>query len=76
MASVMLIVLAAARENALRDCLPANVVDIGLNLSTHLAQWLQIPGSGVSPSVLQSIRLIEDASTSLQAILLSRGDTS
>ncbi|KAL2849946.1 hypothetical protein BJY01DRAFT_210280 [Aspergillus pseudoustus] len=74
MASVMLITLAAARENAIRSCLPSDVVEIGHSLSQHLTQWMQIPGSGLSPSVLQSVRLIEDASVSLQTIFLASGD--
>ncbi|KAL4875253.1 hypothetical protein BJY04DRAFT_224223 [Aspergillus karnatakaensis] len=69
MASVMLIVLAAAREPSLVGCLPPGVSEIGPNLSKNLTQWMQIPGHGVSPSVLQSIRLIEDATVSLCTIL-------
>ncbi|KAL2818585.1 hypothetical protein BJX63DRAFT_383451 [Aspergillus granulosus] len=75
MASVMLIALAAARENAIRNCLPSDVVEIGQSLSKHLTQWMQVPGSGVSPSVLQSVRLIEDASVSLRAIFLRGGES-
>lgn len=69
MASVMLIVLATAREASLRSCLPANVTEIGPHLGKYLTQWMRVPGHGVSPSVMQSIRLIEDASVSLQDIL-------
>ncbi|KAL3463527.1 hypothetical protein BJX64DRAFT_116427 [Aspergillus heterothallicus] len=75
MASVMLIALAAARENALRTCLPTDVTEIGPSLSRHLTDWMQLPGSGVSPSVLQSIRLIEDASVSLRTIFLAGVDS-
>ncbi|KAL4778880.1 hypothetical protein BJX76DRAFT_365857 [Aspergillus varians] len=69
MASVMLIVLATARESSLRTCLPLDASEIGPNLSRHLTRWMQVPGYGVSPSVQQSIRLIEDASVILQDIL-------
>lgn len=65
----MLIVLATAREASLRSCLPANVTEIGPHLGKYLTQWMRVPGHGVSPSVMQSIRLIEDASVSLQDIL-------
>ncbi|KAL5335052.1 hypothetical protein BJX70DRAFT_333930 [Aspergillus crustosus] len=69
MASVMLIVLAAARETSLRGCLPSSVAEIGPNLSRNVSQWMLLPGYGVSPSIYQSIKLIEDASASLRAIL-------
>ncbi|KKK21393.1 hypothetical protein AOCH_000710 [Aspergillus ochraceoroseus] len=69
MASVMLIALATSRESALRRCLLPDAVDIGPNLSKNLTRWMQIPGQGVSPSVLQSVRLIDDASVSLRAML-------
>ncbi|KAL2832617.1 hypothetical protein BDW59DRAFT_139484 [Aspergillus cavernicola] len=69
MASVMLIALATAREGSLRRCLPPGVTEIGPNLSKNLTRWMQVPGYGVSPSVLQSVRLIEDAGISLQTIL-------
>ncbi|KAL2869004.1 fungal specific transcription factor domain-containing protein [Aspergillus lucknowensis] len=69
MASVMLITLATARETALRPSLPPDAVGIGPKLRKHLTEWMQVPGAGVSPSVLQSIRLIEDASISLSTIL-------
>lgn len=69
MASVMLIALATARETSLRTCLPANVTQIGPHLGKYLAQWMRVPGHGTSPSVMQSIRLIEDASQSLSDIV-------
>ncbi|KAL4998339.1 hypothetical protein BDV10DRAFT_185379 [Aspergillus recurvatus] len=69
MASVMLIALATAADGSLRICLPDDVTEIGPNLTKHLVRWMQVPGQGVSPSVLQSVRLIEDASTSLDEIL-------
>ncbi|KAL4932490.1 Zn(II)2Cys6 transcription factor [Aspergillus undulatus] len=68
MASVMLIALAAAREASLRTCLP-NINELGPHLAKNLTKWMQVPGRGVSPSVMQSVRLIEDASVSLQNIL-------
>ncbi|KAL4765320.1 fungal specific transcription factor domain-containing protein [Aspergillus foveolatus] len=69
MASVMLIALATAADSSLRVCLPEDVTEIGPNLTKHLVRWMQVPGQGVSPSVLQSVRLIEDASASLDEIL-------
>ncbi|RDW86949.1 Zn(II)2Cys6 transcription factor [Aspergillus mulundensis] len=69
MASVMLIALATAAESSLQGCLPEDVTEIGPNLTRNLTRWMQVPGQGVSPSVLQSVRLIEDASVSLQSIL-------
>ncbi|KAL3438226.1 hypothetical protein BDV09DRAFT_205637 [Aspergillus tetrazonus] len=69
MASVMLIALATAADSSLRVCLPEDVTEIGPNLTKHLLRWMQVPGQGVSPSVLQSVRLIEDASASLDEIL-------
>ncbi|KAL4966622.1 fungal specific transcription factor domain-containing protein [Aspergillus stella-maris] len=69
MASVMLIALATARETSLRTCLPRGITSLGPQLSQHLTQWMQIPRSGVSPSVQQSISLIEDAGGLLQSIL-------
>ncbi|KAL4992664.1 hypothetical protein BDW68DRAFT_195121 [Aspergillus falconensis] len=69
MASVMLIALATAADGSLRICLPEDVTEIGPNLTKHLVRWMQVPGQGVSPSVLQSVRLIGDASTSLDEIL-------
>ncbi|KAH8697870.1 putative C6 transcription factor [Talaromyces proteolyticus] len=69
MASVMLIVLAISREDSLRRCLPFGVVEIGPNISKHLTQWIQIPMQGLSPSVMRSIKLIEDVNSSLRTIL-------
>ncbi|OJJ06629.1 hypothetical protein ASPVEDRAFT_875787 [Aspergillus versicolor CBS 583.65] len=69
MASVMLIALATARESSLQSCLPENMTEIGPHLGKYLTQWMRVPGHGVSPSVMQSIRLIEDASESLRDIL-------
>ncbi|KAL4945748.1 hypothetical protein BDV06DRAFT_218992 [Aspergillus oleicola] len=69
MASVMLIALATAREISLRECLPRGLTSLGSQLSQHLTQWMQIPGNGVSPSVQQSISLIEDAGALLQTVL-------
>ncbi|KAL4914363.1 hypothetical protein BDW62DRAFT_204630 [Aspergillus aurantiobrunneus] len=70
MAAVMLIAIAAARESSLRGCLPSDVTEIGRHLTTNLTRWMRVPGNGVSPSVLQSVRLIEDANASLEEILV------
>ncbi|OJJ46030.1 hypothetical protein ASPZODRAFT_132999 [Penicilliopsis zonata CBS 506.65] len=69
MASVMLITLAASRLTALRGCMSPKVAEMGPHLTQLLTQWMHIPGHGVSPSVLQSVKLIGDVSVSLKMIL-------
>ncbi|KAJ5459939.1 uncharacterized protein N7458_001491 [Penicillium daleae] len=66
MASVILITLAASRVRVLRRLMSSTVVDIGPHLNDLLAQWAHIPGGGTSPSVMESISLIENASTLLK----------
>ncbi|RLM00075.1 hypothetical protein CFD26_105778 [Aspergillus turcosus] len=66
MASVMLITLAASRLTALRGCLSPEVAEMGPHLAKLLTQWMHIPGHGVSPSVLQSVKLIGDAGVLLR----------
>lgn len=69
MASVMLITLAVSRIDTLRGCIPPQVVDIGSHLSRLFEQWMRIPGRGVSPSVYQSKKLIDDVNMLLSMIL-------
>jgi hypothetical protein len=59
MASVMLIALAASRSHVLSECIPANAVNTGSNLTRLFLKWIRVPEDEVSPSVLQSIKLIE-----------------
>ena len=66
MASVILITLAASRVRALRRFMSSSVVDIGPHLNDLLTQWAHIPGGGTSPSVMESISLIENVSTLLK----------
>ncbi|KAH1283882.1 hypothetical protein KXW98_009107 [Aspergillus fumigatus] len=66
MASVMLVTLAASRLTALRGCLAPQVAEMGPHLAKLLTQWMHIPGHGVSPSVLQSVKLIGDAGVLLR----------
>jgi hypothetical protein len=62
----MLITLAASRLTALRGCLTPKVAETGPHLAKLLKQWMHIPGDGVSPSMLQSVKLIVDAGVLLR----------
>jgi hypothetical protein len=66
MASVILITLAASRVRPLRRLMSSSVLDIGPHLNELLTQWTHIPGGGTSPSVIESIGLIENVSTLLK----------
>ncbi|KAF9894145.1 hypothetical protein FE257_009118 [Aspergillus nanangensis] len=68
MASVMLITLAASRLTTLRECLSPEVLDMGPHITSLLTEWMHIPGQEVSPSVLQSVKLIGDVSVTLRAV--------
>ncbi|KAF7717393.1 Fungal Zn(2)-Cys(6) binuclear cluster domain-containing protein [Penicillium ucsense] len=66
MASVILITLAASRVRALHPLIAPEVVDIGPHLSKWLTHWSRIPGASISPSISQSIDLIDNVSKLLQ----------
>lgn len=73
MASVLLITLAASRVPALRQLISHSVVEIGPHVNTLITQWMYIPGGGVSPSVLESTKLISNVSTLLKLSWNERG---
>lgn len=73
MASVMLITLAASQILALRECMTSEVMDMGSHVAHLLTQWMHLPGHGVSPSVLNSVKLIGDVSVVLRDVI--RGQT-
>lgn len=58
MANVMLILLAAYRVPQLRNCIGADIVNLGGHLDQLLSCWMRFPGEAVSPSVEQGIHLI------------------
>lgn len=71
MASAMLILLAASQTSTLRQCIPAEVKDLGTHLERLLRRWMRIPGQcGVSPSVERSIELISEVNVSLESMKL------
>lgn len=65
MASVLLITLAASRVSALQGLMSPRIVRIGDHVTGLLAQWVNIPGRGTSPSIMESIKLIENVSALL-----------
>lgn len=60
MASAMLILLAASRVPSLQDRLGPDVTTLGAHLKHLIGPWMHAPGSSVSPSVGQSLRLIDE----------------
>ncbi|KAL1960100.1 hypothetical protein VTO42DRAFT_272 [Malbranchea cinnamomea] len=69
MASVMLILLAAAQTPVLRKCIPPEAKDLGAHLERLLRRWMRIPGDcGISPSVERSVELISEVNMSLNGI--------
>lgn len=66
MASVVLITLAASRVYALRKLISRRVIEIGPHVNGLIRQWMYIPGVEVSPSVLESTKLIANVSDLLK----------
>ncbi|KAJ5112150.1 hypothetical protein N7532_000195 [Penicillium argentinense] len=73
MASVILITLAASRVPALGHLISRDILDIGPHVHDLLTRWMNIPGGDVSPSVLESTKLIANVSTLLKLSWHERG---
>ena len=61
MAGAMLVLLAACRVRALRRLIGAEVLSAGGHLRRLFLEWQKISGKLASPSVEQSVRIIEQA---------------
>ncbi|KAJ6118997.1 hypothetical protein N7471_013617 [Penicillium samsonianum] len=66
MASVVLITLAASRVHSLRQLISHQVIEIGPHINDLITRWMYIPGDEVSPSVLESTKLIANVSALLK----------
>jgi hypothetical protein len=66
MASVVLITLAASRVHSLRQLISHQVIEIGPHINDLITHWMYIPGDEVSPSVLESTKLIANVSALLK----------
>ncbi|KAJ5379537.1 hypothetical protein N7509_012656 [Penicillium cosmopolitanum] len=66
MASVVLITLAASRVHFLRQLITQKVIEIGPHINGLITRWMYIPGDEVSPSVLESTKLIANVSALLK----------
>jgi hypothetical protein len=60
MAGAMLILLAASRVPSLKDRLGSEIITLGPHLTQLIEPWMVSPGSSISPSVDQSLRLINE----------------
>lgn len=61
MAGAMLVLLAASRVPLLQPLLGREVLEAGNHLRSLLSDWSIYLNTPTSPSVIQSIRIIEDA---------------
>jgi hypothetical protein len=66
MASVVLITLAASRVHSLRQLITQQVIEIGPHINGLITRWMYIPDDEVSPSVLESTKLIANVSALLK----------
>lgn len=60
MASTMLLLLAASRIPHLKCRLEPQVLDVGQHLTRLIERWMQVHGDQISPSVKQSLWMIEE----------------
>ena len=73
MAGTMVILLAAFKATAIRDCIEYDMLQLGPHLEYLLTRWADIPGQLASPSVGQAIQWILMVDNVLRRDLQSTG---
>lgn len=75
MAGAMLVLLAACGVTKLRELMSPDTVSAGDHLKSLLLRWQEVSSGPASPSVIQSVRIIEAANTFIKEMAGSRSET-